>query len=471
MDGRVVIEAWLADLTFPGYLDRLYRLAAEFERAHPEYRVVIRGADFRSLPEEIARAAADGNPPAIAEYYSYMTPVARDSVTPDGAPLFTSIEKAIAGRDTILGEPVVVNDLVPALRQFYSYRGELLSMPVVATTMLLYANRTLLDAAGVDRLPQSWDELDAACWAVRRLPGGPAHAVTWANHGFFFQQAVAVQGGTLADADEGHSGRSITVDLTSTEMMAWIGWWRQLHRTGHYLYTGKIPDWAGNLRAFAEQRVAFRLASSNDVNYMVQAARQAGFDIEVGRFPYRDGVAYGGSIIAGTSVWLRAGLDQAVEDGALAFLQYLNSPRNAAEQHRLNSFVPATRPAFELLEKEGWFHEHPYHRAASDQLNSYPPGRTAGAGGAPPARGALFGDYAGVQDVMTLAMDDVLVRDADPAERFARANADAQRLLDAYHADRVDKGPRRPHSLRMEYFTGAEEYSGATLEKVVRLER
>ncbi|MEN3539938.1 extracellular solute-binding protein [Microbispora sp. ZYX-F-249] len=469
---RTVIDVWVADLTFPGYMDRMRRMAREFGEAHPEYAVEIKGHDFRELPLEIARAAAHGRPPAVAECYFYVSRAIRDLVGPDGRPVFTSVEKAIGGRTEILGEPVVIDDLIPAVRGYYTYQGDLTSMPSVATTMLLYANRTLLDRAGVTRLPATWAEVEAACDAVAALPGGPSHTITWANHGLFFQQALAVQGGRLVDNDNGRSAPATTVDLATPEMLAWVEWWRRLHRKGHYLYTGKIPDWEGNLKAFATQEVAFRITSSNDLNYMVQAAENAGFEIEVGRFPVNDEVPYAANAIAGTSLWLADGLDERTRDGALAFLQYMHNARNAADQHKINSFIPVTGASTALLEQEGWYDRHPYHRVAGDQLRSYPPGAApAGAAGAPPVWGPLFGDFAGVQDVMTRAMADVLLHDADPVARFTQATAEAQELLDAYRADARGTGPRRPESVRVEYFRDAEPYSGADLENVVQLSR
>jgi sn-glycerol 3-phosphate transport system substrate-binding protein len=466
--GRVPVDVWVADLTFPGYLDRLHRLADEFNRAHPGYRVNLTGHDFRRLPREIAEAAAAGRPPAVAEYYFYLTPVARDTVRPDGTPLFTSVERAVGGRTEILGEPVVLADIIPAVREFYSHDGELFSMPAVATAMLLYANMSVLRAAGVARLPETWGEVEAACERVAALPDGPGHGITWANHGLFFQQAVAVQGGLLADHRNGRAGPASTVHLDSPEMLAWAHWWQRLHQRGHYLYTGKVPDWEGTFRAFATGAVAMRITSSNDHDYMVTAAGQAGFEIATGRFPRRDGHPYAGNITAGTSLWLATGLDRATQDGALAFLQFLNNPANAAHRHRANSFLPVTGESFRLLEREGWFARHPYHRVASDQLASYPDGDPAGP---PPLLGALFGDFAGVQDVMTRAMADVLVRGLDPAVRLADATVEARRLLADYHADCLGTGPRGPNSLRVEYFAGAEEYSGADLENVAALHR
>ncbi|MDI5903929.1 extracellular solute-binding protein, partial [Streptomyces sp. 12257] len=324
MTARTVIDVWVADLTFPGYMDRLHKLAEQFEQAHPEYRVNVEGRDFRTLSTEIAEAAAAGRPPAVAEYYFAVTRAARDSQNHEGRPLFTSVEKAIGGRTEILGEPVVIDDIHPAVREYYSYDGDLTSMPTVATAMLTYGNANVLNAAGVTELPKTWDELESACEKIAALDGGPSHGVTWSNHGLFFQQAIAVQGGELADNDNGRSGPATNVNLASDEMLTFAGWWKNLHQNGHYLYTGKIPDWEANLKAWASQDVGLRITSSNDLNYMAQAAENSGFEMVVGRFPRVDGQPYGGNIIAGTSLWLTDGLDEATQDGALAFMNFLN---------------------------------------------------------------------------------------------------------------------------------------------------
>jgi sn-glycerol 3-phosphate transport system substrate-binding protein len=469
MKRRTVLDVWVSDLTFPGYMDWWERQAAEFEKAHPEYEVAVRGLGFFTTPLEIAEAIAQGRRPAVAEYYFYMSQVARDTRAPDGGPQYTSVEQAVGGRTEILGEPVVIDDIVPAMRDYYTLDGDLTSMPSVGTTSVLYANTGLLEAAGLSRMPRTWDEVEAACAAVAGTPGGPSHAITWSNHGMFFQQALASQGGLLAGNRNGRAGRATTVDLASAEMLAWVSWWRRLHADGHYLYTGKIPDWQGTFQAFAEGRTALRLSSSNDVNYMAQAARAAGFGIEVGACPHNDRVPYAGNAIAGSSFWLSAGLDEPTRDGALAFLQFVHSPRNAAERHKANSFLPLTHAANALLEEEGWFDAHPYHRVPGDMLAAYPD--RDGRDGPPPSEGAVFGEFARTQDIMTRAMGDVLAHGADPAERFADATAEAQRLLDAYNARVREGAPHDPGSLRVEFFTDAEAYSGADLEEVVKLER
>jgi sn-glycerol 3-phosphate transport system substrate-binding protein len=429
-----VIDVWLVDHPFPNYLEPIKRVAAQFGASHPGYEIRIQAFDNEVLPTEVARAAERGRPPHIAEYYYTATQLARDTLAADGTPLFTSVQKAIGGRTEILGEPVVIDDLIPAVRGYYTFAGDLTSMPVTATTILLYANATLLRRAGISALPRTWQELEAAC---RELPEGTG--VTWPVHGWLFQQAVAGQGGLLADHDNGRSARATTVNVAAKELLAYVEWWRRLHTAGLYRYTGKPLDWYGTVEAFATQQTAFVLSSSKMTEAIAQMGQQAGFDVEVGQLPHNADAPYAGHMVSGQSLWLTAGLDENTRDGALAFTQFLVNARNGADWHKAQSFLPITQAAYDLLEGEGWFARHPRHRVATEQVTA--------ADGSPAALGAMLGDFAGIQGAMTAAMEDVLVRGADPATRFDQAAVVAQRLLEAYNAQCVAAVPRTPDRL------------------------
>ncbi|MFC4057184.1 extracellular solute-binding protein [Planomonospora corallina] len=437
--GRIVIDALFSEYTFPNFLDPIKKRAAEFEELHPEYRINVGSFYFQNLAEEISKAALQGRTPTMASYYSGATQLARDTLTREGRPLYTSVEKAIAGREEILGHPVVLDDMVAAGREFYTIDGSFQAVPLTLSTMHMYTNTTLLNAAGVQEVPRTWQEVETACRAIAELENGPSHAISWANDGKFFQHALIQQGAALTDAGNGRHGRARNVDLASPEMLAYVMWWYRLFRDGHYLYTGKVEDWAGSARAFAEQQVVFRFSSSFDAPYMVKAAEEAGFEIHVGPTPHNGDLPYGGNWIGGDAMWLADGLDEATRDGALAFMQYLNSPRNAAEWHKVYGSAPVTYPAIEVLEREGWYDEHPYHRAVSEQLEK--------ADRAPGSHGPILGHFAQIQHAMMDALEDIMGRGHDPVERFTRAAAQARELLDHYGAVCVGTGPRPGHCL------------------------
>ncbi|MFJ9829549.1 extracellular solute-binding protein [Streptomyces sp. NPDC101160] len=452
MTDAVVLEVWLNDYpVVPLFIDETRKLAEEFGRTHPGVRVEVRGIDHLRLPEEVARAAREGRPPAIVQNFYTSTRLAKDLLAADGTPLFTSVERAIAGRDEILGVPVRLDDLVTAARDYYTLGDEgLFALPPLTSTTLLYANTTVLEAAGVTGLPRTWKELTAACEAVARLDNGPSHGVTWPNHGWLFQQAVAQQGALLAAPGNGRDGRAETAELDSPAMLRFAGWWQQLHADGHYLYTGlrsagddTYPAWERNYRAFAEQRVAFVLSTSVEAERMVQAGRDGGFAVAAAPMPHSDEVPYAGNVIGGDALWLAAGLEPAAQDAALAFLLSFLTPRHAAARHKTSGFIPVTESARVLLDEEGWFEANPHHQVALDQLAA---GDRSSA-----ARGALLGDFVSVQDAMTAAMHDVLTTGAEPARRFAQATAEARDLLDDYNAHCLGQvpGPRGPHRFRV----------------------
>lgn len=438
-ENDIVIRASFCDYLYPGYMDPLFERAEEFNSIHPGYRVEVTGHDFRLLPQIVADAAARGDAPDIAGYFYTATQFARDTRDATGAPLFTSVEREIAGRTEILGERVVLDDIVPAARDYFSYDGELVSAPLTASTVVLLANAELIQAAGIERLPGTWRELEAACTAIAKHTDGSVKGVAWPNHGWFFQQAVGQQGGLLVDQANGRAGRAEKVHLASPEMMNYVRWWQRLHSNGHYLYAGAKADWMGAFDAFVEQLVAFLATTSVEVGRATTTAREAGFTAVAGPLPHNENAPNAGTSIGGDSLWLADGLEPAKRDGALAFIQYLLRPEHAATWHRANGRIPLTRPALELLESEGWFREHPNARVATDQLDR--------ADGSPAALGMLVGAFAAIQYGAPDAMHDVLVEGAEPVSRFERAQAEAQQELTAYNAQCTGAQPRTPQHL------------------------
>ncbi|MEU5716239.1 extracellular solute-binding protein [Streptomyces sp. NPDC020403] len=436
-DGRIVVDILLADHPFEGFLDPVRRRAAEFGAAHPDYEIRISTYRYWTGTgrEDFIHLLDQGRVPALVDVFFTETQHARDALAATGGPLFTPVQRAVGARRQILGEPVVIDDLVDSARRYYSYDGELVSMPFSVSTGLLYTNMTMLRAAGITEVPQDWDGLEAACRAVVQTDGGPSHAITWAVDGWFFQGAVCQQGGLLADHANGRCGRARTVNLASEETLAWATWWQRLHKDGLYLHTGAAQDWAGTFDAFIEGRVAFLCNSSVMAQPVVTAGAQAGIEVLTGGLPHNSAVPYCGDVLGGDSLFLAAGLPPEVQDGALAFLQYLLNPRSAAAWHRSSGFIPVTHGAHRLLEAEGWFAENPHHLQAPKQLDA--------SDGTPAATGALVGELATMHADLVQAMRDVLERDADPARRFAQATVTAQRRLDDYNRRHA---PHRPEA-------------------------
>ncbi|MBW3550067.1 MAG: extracellular solute-binding protein [Proteobacteria bacterium] len=131
-------------------------------------------------------------------------------------------------------------------------------------------------------------------------------------------------------------------------------------------------------------------------------AAQEDFDLRISGVDGQPGNA--------ATLWLVDGLEEGTQDAALAFMNFINNPENAASWHQTTGYIPITNESVQLLEEEGWFEENPNSAVAGEQLEAAPD--------SPATAGVLMGNFVAIRDVITGAIEDVLVNDLDPAERF-----------------------------------------------------
>ena len=396
--------------------------AADFNAAHPEYNIKVTSfASYNDAFDAAVLAVDSGEPPGMIHFFEAATRQALDAVDASGNPIFKSVTEAIGGRSEILGEPVVLDSVVSAARDYYTVDGSFYSMPWNTSTTVMFNNMEILNAAGIDEPPATWAEVEAACEAIMGLADGPSGCITWPNHSWFVEQSMGQQGVLLANADNGRSGRATEVFLESDGMLAYLDWWKGLSESGYYTYTGLQRDWDGTSNAYLAGEVAMLIYSSSDTTFFDENAE---FENQASFMPRNGDVDYVGNLIGGATIWMLDGMDSATEDGALAFMNFFSNPANAAAWHQLTGYIPITEDAVSLLVSEGWYDESPNSKVASDQL--------AAAKNTPASLGALLGNFVGIRDVITIAIEDILVNDLDVATRMATANEEANKSLSEY---------------------------------------
>lgn len=423
-EGVTEVPMWIAFTD--ARLDWTREVAAEFNETQDEYEITVQGYDnYEALFDSTLLAVDQGNQPAIVQYFEAATTEARDAVSGSGEPLFASVEAAIDGRDEINGVPVVLDDIVEPVQNYYTIDGEFSSMPWNTSSAIMFTNRDLMEAAGVTEIPTTWQELETACATV--MDSGEAdNCITWPNHAWFIEQNIALQDGVLANNDNGRAGRADEVTIDSEEMIDFVSWWKEMDDAGYYTYSGTQRDWDGAYNAFASQSVPFILYSSSDTTLLTDEGESAGFEVEASFLPTNEDADGGGALIGGATLWLTEGLEEDVQDVALAFMNFFNNAENAADWHRITGYIPVTNAAVELLESEGWFEENPNQAVAGEQLAAAPD--------SPATAGVLMGNFVAIRDVMTEAVEDILVNDVDVAERMAEADTAAQQLLEEYNS-------------------------------------
>ena len=419
---RIDIGFWVA---FSDYrFEYAKEKAAAFNGNHPEYNVEVTSfASYNDAFDAAVLSVDSGDPPALIHFFEAATRQALDAVV-DGNAVFKSVTDAIAGRSEILGEPVVLDSVIDAARNYYTVDGSFYSMPWNTSSTVMFSNMDILDAAGVTEPPATWADVETACAAVMALSDAPTGCITWPNHSWFVEQSLGQQGELLANNENGRTDRATEVFLESDGMLAYLDWWKGLNDDGYYTYTGLQRDWDGTANAFYAEDVAMLIYSSSDTTAITDTGTESGFEVQASFMPRNGDVDYVGNLIGGATIWMLDGMDTATEDGALAFMNFFSNADNAAEWHKLTGYEAITKDSIDLLNAEGWYTESPNSKVASDQL--------AAAQNTPASLGALLGNFVGIRDVITIAIEDILVNDLDVATRMAQANEDANKSLTEY---------------------------------------
>ena len=384
------IEFWYAfsDENRSGWInDRI----AEFNEmlAADGLDYVVTGERKGSYPETqqaAVLAARQGNPPHLVQLYEVGSQIAVDSG------IFIPVGD--------LGE-FDTSDYIEPVLNYYTIDGVVNSIPFNSSSPILYGNKTLMTAAGIDAAPLTFNEMIAACDTAKAAGVLTADVKCFGTnlHSWFIEQWVAEQGAPLVNNNNGRDGRATEVLLTSEAVTNVVNWYKDLNDKGYYTYTGKLEDWDGSDAIFTNGNVMFHVTSTADLVNISNAVGDR-FELITGMLPIVDGTTRNGTVIGGASVWIVA--DHPNEERLVArdFALYMTNPENMVSWHKATGYYPVRNSSVDMLRAEGWFEEFPNALTAFDQLlNTIPSSATAG---------ALMGTFGATRTIIEEAIQKVL---------------------------------------------------------------
>lgn len=406
------IEFWHAfsDANRSGWIqDRIDEFNAQLAADGRNFEVVgERKGSYPETQQAAVLAARQGNPPHLVQLYEVGSQIAVDSG------IFMPVDE--------LG-PFDTDDYIAPVLNYYTIGGQVHSIPFNSSSPIIYANRTLMDAAGIDSVPRTMGGILEACQAAEDAGVLTADVKCFGMslNGWFIEQWVAEQGEPLVNNDNGRAGRATEVLLTSDAVKNVFNFMKDLNDNGWYTYTGRLEDWDGSDAIFANGNAMFHITSTAD---LVNITNSVGdnFDLVTGQLPIVDGTVRNGVVIGGASVWLVADHPEDQLNVAREFVLYMTNPENMVSWHKATGYYPVRNSSVDLLEAEGWFEEFPNASTAFDQLlNTIPNSATAG---------ALMGTFQATRTIVEEALQKV----------FAGATVDsaleeAKRLADAALAE------------------------------------
>jgi len=395
-------------------------IADAFMAANPNITVTLQANtdSYDELFNSALLAAEQGNAPHLIQVDESLTQSAIDS----GA--FIAINEIATDE-----QAATLSDFLPQITDFYSVGGQLWGLPWNNSNPLLYFNKDIFTAAGLDpnAPPTTFDEVLSACEAIvaANIEGLEACA-NWPLVTWFPEQWMAMQGALVLNNDNGRTARASEIFLTAPEMLKIVEWWKTMRDNGYYIYSGKQQDYTGDAITFLSKKTAIHINSTAGLSNFIQFSGIQGFELGVAPLIRPSAEANQGLTVGGASVFVSAGYPEAETHAARDFAFFLTNTENIAFWHKESGYLPNRQSSIDMLEAEGWFESNPFYAIALEQLQNSEL--------TPATAGLVVGQASQVRGIWLEAMQSILDGGADPAEAMGVAKGRIDEFLAEYNA-------------------------------------
>jgi sn-glycerol 3-phosphate transport system substrate-binding protein len=337
---------------------RLEKLAADFNASQSEYRVV---PSYKGNYTETVTAAIfafrSRSQPAIVQVNEIATAT---MMAAKGAiyPVFELM------RDE--HEAFSPTAYLPAVTGYYSdSAGNMLSFPFNASTPILYYNKNLFRAAGLDPdvAPKTWPELGDA--AKRLRAGGAVCGFTtswpsWIN----VENLSAFHNLPISTRANGFDGLDAVLTFNNPVVVRHVAQLAEWQTTKAFDYSGRATSAEPR---FQNGECGIFIGSSAT---RADIKANSKFEVGYGMLPYWPDVADApqNTIIGGATLWVLRDRPRAEYNGVAKFFSFLSKPEIQAAWHQKTGYLPVTRAAFDLSRAQGFYDSNPGTAISIEQV-------------------------------------------------------------------------------------------------------
>jgi sn-glycerol 3-phosphate transport system substrate-binding protein len=312
-----------------------------FNATHPDFEVkpLFTGSYAETLTKYVAAYPTKTGPNMVQVYeVGTQTMIDSDAITP---------VYEIPG---MLGETWDWAQYVIPITHYYSVDGNLWSMPFNSSTAMLYYNKDLFKAAGLDpdKPPTTWKEMEE--YGEKILASGVVdHVYSTGWPSWIYEQMMAYHNHLYADNENGRAGLATEVVYNDEFGHKVFDTFIRLHDKGIYIYGG--AEYSAN-SAFKAGQIAMLIQSTSSLAGILKASE---FKVGTSFLPRFEGYPVGNSVIGGGSLWVTKGQSEEELRGVWEFLKYLGQKDIAIQWHKGTGYFPVSGAALKALLDEGWF--------------------------------------------------------------------------------------------------------------------
>jgi sn-glycerol 3-phosphate transport system substrate-binding protein len=388
---------------------QLEKLAADFNASQSDYRIV---PSYKGTYAETVTAAIfafrSRSQPAIVQVNEIATAT---MMAAKGAtyPVYELM------RDQ--AEQFSPNAYLPVITGYYTdVDGNMLSFPFNSSTPILYYNKDLFRAAGLDPAvaPKTWPEVGAAAKRLRAAGAACGFTTSWPSW-INVENFSAFHNLPLATRSNGLEGLDAVLTFNNPVLVRHIAQLAEWQKSKTFDYGGRAISAEPR---FQNGDCGIFIGSSGTRADILANAK---FEVGYGMLPYWPDVvgAPQNSIIGGATLWVLRDRPRDEYKGVAKFLAFLSKPEIQASWHQNTGYLPTTRAAFDLTRAQGFYGRNPGTAISIEQITLRPPTENS--------RGLRLGSF-------------VLIRSAieDELEQAFSGKKSAQAALDSA----VERGNR-----------------------------
>lgn len=362
-DGKTVITFWHAMGGVNG--EATEALVKAFNESQNEFEVKSEyQGSYDDLITKLKAAMQSGSMPDVCQMYDIGTKFMTDSGY--AVPVQDMF-------DTTGFDPSTVMEIITS---YYTVDGKQMSMPFNVSTPMLYYNKDVFKAAGLDpeTPPKTFDEVLEFSKKIvesKAAPVGYAQAI----YGWFFEQQIAGQGKYYANNENGRKAPAAEVDFVNNGTgLKIFDTWKNLMDSGYAANYGSAT--ADTQTAFFAGQTAMIIESTA---ILKNATASSDFEIGTGYLPKIEENADGGVIIGGASLWMMDNKDDAQKNAAWKFIEYTTTPEAQSNWSMSTGYFAINPAAYETPEMKDFIAKNPNFTTAINQLKDTPVnGYTAG---------------------------------------------------------------------------------------------
>jgi sn-glycerol 3-phosphate transport system substrate-binding protein len=361
---------------------QLEELASDFNASQSEYRIVpsYRGNYTETVTAAIFAFRSHGQPAIVqVNEIATATMMAAKGATYPVFELMRDEKEAFS--------PAAY---LPAVSGYYTdVAGNMLSFPFNSSTPILYYNKDLFRAAGLDPeiAPKTWPEVGAAAKRLRAAGVACGFTTSWPSW-VNVENFSAFHNLPISTRANGFGGLDARLDFNNPVMVRHIAQLAEWQTDKTFDYSGRATTAEPR---FQNGECGIFIGSSAT---RADIKANSKFEVGYGMLPYWPDVASApqNSIIGGATLWVLHGRPAAEYSGVAKFFAFLSKPEVQARWHQNTGYLPVTRAAFELSRTQGFYDRNPGTAISIEQITLNAPTENS--------RGIRLGSFVLVRDVI-----------------------------------------------------------------------